>query len=239
MVDSPKILILDIEWRPVLAYVWRAWDETIQPDQIVEDGGLLCVGVKWLGDKRPRLFSEWEHGHESMLEEVHKLLSEADAVVTYNGDKYDLPKLQGEFLLYDFDPPPPPTSIDLIKTIKKMGFFRNALGFIGPFLGVGRKLEHEGFMLWRKVLAGDKKAKVRMSKYCIQDIKMTEALYNRIKPFIPNHPALRAVGAEVCPSCHSKHTQRRGFRYTRYFQIRRHQCNSCGAWFSGKRKKVA
>src|SRR6478609_8437167 len=101
-----KILLLDIEWKPTKAYVWKAWDENIQPDQIIQQGGLLCVGVKWLGEKKTRVYSEWEHGHEGMLQLTHKIMSEADAIVTFNGDKYDLPKLNGEFVLYKLPPVP-------------------------------------------------------------------------------------------------------------------------------------
>src|SRR3546814_5581125 len=79
-----------------------------------------------------------------MVVALHKLLSEADAVVTYNGDRYDIPKAMGEFVLEGLMPPPPPTSIDLMKAVKKLGFVMNRLAFIGPLLKVGQKVKHEG-----------------------------------------------------------------------------------------------
>src|SRR3546814_16456045 len=83
-----------------------------------------------------------------MVVALHKLLSEADAVVTYNGDRYDIPKAMGEFVLEGLMPPPPPTSIDLMKAVKKLGFVMNRLTFIGPLLKVGKKVKQEGFPLW-------------------------------------------------------------------------------------------
>lgn len=231
-----KILILDIEWRPVQAFVWRAWDENIQPSQIIQDGGLLCVGVKWFGSGKVDVYSEWEHGHEEMLRLVHAAMSEADAIVGYNSSKYDLPKLNGEFVLYGLPPVPPAASIDLIKTVKKLGLFMNRLAFVGPFLGLGKKLEHEGFSLWRKVMEGDAKAQKKMSRYCAQDVLLTEKLYKKLLPYITNHPKLRP--GDTCPNCESTKTQKRGYRFTRYFRIQRNQCQSCGTWFETTRQKI-
>lgn len=233
-----KILILDIETRPAKAYVWRAYGEqSIGVEQIIDAGGVICVGAKYFGEKETFLFSEWEHGQTEMLARVHQMLSDADAVVTYNGDKFDLPKLQGEFLLAGLRPTPPIPSIDLVKTVRKFGFFVNRLAFIGPFLGLGAKIKHEGFELWVKVIAGDTKAQARMSKYCKQDVVLTEKLYKKILPFIKNHPHLGKERQE-CGACGSKNTQSRGFRRTKYFKIQRLQCQNCGSWSDGKREKV-
>src|SRR3546814_15580283 len=106
-----KILYFDIEWKSATDYVWRMWDENISPDQLIDPGGLLCFSALWEGEKTPLFYSEWEHGHHDMVVALHKLLSEADAVVTYNGDRYDIPKAMGEFVLEGLMPPPPPTSI--------------------------------------------------------------------------------------------------------------------------------
>lgn len=218
--------------------MWQPWKENILPEKIIEDGGVLCIGMKWLGDKRAYLFSEWEHGHIEMLRRAHALMSEADAVITYNGDRYDLPKLNGEFLLHGFPPPPPPTSIDLIKTIKKLGFFMNRLAFVGPFLGLGNKTKHEGFSLWVKVLEGDVKAQTRMSKYCLQDVTLTEKLYKKVLPYIKNHPHLGKTAGHACGACGSTHLQSRGYRRTKAFKIQRIQCQKCSSWQDGKREKV-
>lgn len=235
---KPKILVIDIEWKPTKAYVWQPWQENITPEKIIEHGGLLCVGAKWVGKRETYLFTEWGDGHENMLKATHSLLSEADAVVTYNGDKYDLRKLNGEFILHGMHLPPPPTSIDLIKTAKKLGYFMNRLGFIGPFLGLGKKLEHEGMALWTKVEKGDEAAQRKMGRYCIQDVVLTEKLYKRLLPAIQDHPHLGFQSAGDCGACGSPKVQKRGFRRTRHYQIQRLHCTDCGGWFSGTRKKV-
>ena len=230
--------MLDIEWRPTKAYVWQPWDERITPEKIIEHGGLLCVGAKWLDDKETFLFSEWEHGHKEMLQKIHEMMLAADAIVTYNGDKYDLRKLDGEFMLHGLPPLPNPTSIDCLKAVRKFGFFMNRLAFVGPFLGLGGKLENGGMSLWVKVDKGDEKAQKKMAKYCIQDVVLLEKLYKKIRPYIRNHPAKKIPDGMVCGSCGGTHFQSRGSRFTTAMKVQRLQCQKCGAWRDGKREKL-
>lgn len=232
-----KILILDIETKPAVAYVWRAYDENISPDQVIDGGGLLCFAAKWHGEKDIHFFSEWTNGRAEMVRAAYDLLNEADAVVTYNGDKFDLPKLRGEFILDGLNDTAPVTSIDVLKAVKKLGFLMNRLAYIGPLLRVGQKLKHEGFDLWAKVLQGDEKARDKMQKYNIQDVILLERLYRKVKPFIRNHPHLGDKKHE-CGACGSNKTQNRGFRRTKHFKIQRIQCQDCGSWSEGTRTKV-
>jgi hypothetical protein len=234
---SKKILSLDIETKPAIVYTFQAYDTNIMPDQVIEPGGVMCFAAKWVGKSGMTFASEWTHSRYEMLELMRDLLNEADAVLTYNGNRFDLPKLQGEFLLAGLVPPAPVTSIDVLKTIKKLGFMINKLAFIGPLLQLGSKLKHEGFGLWRSVLEGDPKAQKRMERYNKQDVTLLEKLYLRVKPYIVDHPHL---GDEkgLCGSCGSDHLHHRGYRRTKYFKTERLQCQSCGSWSTGKRSKI-
>lgn len=235
----PKILVLDIETKPNTVYTWGLFNQNVGLPQIKEAGGPICFAAKWVGEKSVFFHAEWqEGGHKAMVEAAHALISEADAVVTYNGDKFDLTKLTGEFLLAGLAPPPPPTSIDLYKTIRKMGFTSGKLGYVGPLLGLGGKVENAGFSLWVKVMAGNPVAQKAMERYCVGDVKLTEKLYVRVLPYIRNHPHLGNTGRGACGSCGSAHLQSRGTRRTKAFSIQRLQCQQCGSWQDGTRKKV-
>lgn len=232
-----KILALDIETKPAIAYVFDAYDVNISPDHVIDPGGVLCFAAKWVGEKGIYFASEWTHSREEMLDAIYHLLSQADAVITYNGNRFDLPKLQGEFALAGMKPPAPVTSIDVLKSIKKLGFMINKLAFIGPLLNVGQKLKHEGFQLWRSVLEGDPKARARMERYNKQDVFLLERLYLKIKPYIQDHPHL-GDDKGLCGSCGSNHIQQRGWRRTKFFKVQRFQCQSCGSWSTGQRVKI-
>lgn len=233
-----KILVLDIETKPTKAWVWRPFKENISPEQVIEAGGLLCFGAKWHGQAGVEFYSEWEDGQQGMLAAAHRLLSEADIVVGFNHDKFDVPHFMTEFLLAGMDMPPPVSSVDLLKTLKsKMKLFSNRLMFVGPYFGIGKKVEHEGFSLWTKVMDGDVAAQRRMRRYCIRDVALTDRLYKKLKPFITNHPNVGHTG-DKCSTCGSNDTQKRGKRYTRHYAIQRHQCNKCRSWFETTRTKI-
>lgn len=233
---QPKILSIDMETKPALAYVWGLFDQNISLNQLVSPSAPICFAAKFLNDNKMHFHSDWTDGHEEMIKKAHELISEADAVVTYNGDSFDLKKFRGEFALARMAPPPPVTSIDLLKSVKKLGFQSNKLAYIGPFLNIGAKVKNEGFELWTKVMEGDEAAQKRMQKYCEGDVRLTERLYSFVKPYISNHPFLGDGGG--CPACGSSSLQSRGYRRTKSFMIQRLHCTSCGSWSDGARKKV-
>lgn len=212
------------------------WDVNISLDQLISPSRVICFSAKFQGTKEVYFYSEWEDGHDNMIRHAHRLMSEATAIVTYNGDRFDLPKLMGEFISLGLKPPAPPTSIDVFKTVKKLGLQSNKLAFVGPFLKVGRKVKHEGFSLWSSVLDGDEKARHRMTQYCIQDSVLLEKVYNKLRPYVKNHPHVGKGGE--CGACGSTRTQSRGYRYTKTMKIQRLQCQSCGAWSDGTRQKI-
>lgn len=239
MKEERKLLFLDIEWKPAKAYIWRLWNEDVTPARLIDEGGMLCFCAHWGGTKEYLFYSEWEHGRDGMAQAALDMLLEADAVVTYNGDRYDIPKITGEIALAGLQPPPPVNSIDLIKTVKKFGFIMNRLAYIGPLFEAGKKVKHEGFELWRAIIEDDdEKAQAKMRKYCVQDVKMTVKLYERILPFIKNHPFLGKTKKE-CGNCGEKHNvHKRGYRRTKHYITERLQCQKCGGWSTGTRRKI-
>ena len=86
-----KILLLDCETSPMSVYAWSLFKPHISINQIQDTSRTLCVAYKWLGEKKTHFLSEWTH--EDMIAQLHELLSEADIVITYNGNRFDLPVL--------------------------------------------------------------------------------------------------------------------------------------------------
>ena len=90
-----KILTIDLETRPIAAYVWRLRDENIGINQIIDNGGILSFAAKWHGKPGVEFSCVWEDGEAKMLRKAHKLLSEADAVIGWNSQKFDTRKASG------------------------------------------------------------------------------------------------------------------------------------------------
>src|SRR6185312_2224255 len=101
---------------------------------------------KWLGDPNVEWKGRKPDGHRRMVKAVWKLLDECDAVIHYNGKRFDIPRIQREFLKSGLGPPAPFKQIDLLQTARRQfRFDSNKLEEVAKSLGIGQKQEHEGF----------------------------------------------------------------------------------------------
>ena len=231
-----KILFLDIETSPNLAYVWGLFKQNISINQIEQSTEMLCFGARWYGEKKVTFRSVHHHGKEEMLKEVHRLLDEADVLVGWNSKAFDSKHLKRELLQAGMLPPSPYKEMDLMLAVKsQFKFPSNKLDYVAQTLGVGAKVQHSGFELWRKCMADDKKAWAEMKKYQIQDVDLLVDLYEILKPWIPNHPhtALHDGLEDGCVVCASTNLQRRGVARTASGTYQRFQCQGCGKWQRG------
>lgn len=228
-----RTLLVDIETSPNLAYVFDLWNQNISIDKLVETTEMLSFASKWLGDKRVEFRSNFHDGHEVMVERAHALLDEADAVVHYNGKRFDVPHMNREFWVGGLTPPSPYKQIDLYQVVKKnFRFPSNKLAHISTVIGLEGKVQHEGFSLWVRCMAGDEKAWSQMRTYNKRDVTLLEPLYQKLLPWISNHPNLNLYNdTSGCPKCGSDHIQKRGFAYTGISKFQQYQCQACGGWF--------
>ena len=238
-----KILTLDIETSPNKGWAFNVWQNNMLANQIIEPTKMLTWAAKFLGKKVEYRTFEDPDFHTKLYD----MWNHADAIVTYNGDKFDLRHIKREFVTHKFPPPRPPASIDLIKTVKQNFCFpHNSLAYVGSKLLGETKLETGGFDLWPSFMDGDPKARRVMERYNKKDTTLTEKLYLYLRPWIKNHPYLNELPAHLgdedyeyeCPACGSWDTEHKRPRRTRCFAIRLVSCNKCGHWADGTRKKM-
>lgn len=230
-----KILLIDIETSPYTTYVWGMFKQFVNPDNIIDTAYVMCYSAKWLGEDTVFFDSVYQSNTKKMLKGVHKLLDEADAVVHYNGTKFDIPILNREFLLHGMTPNPPYKQMDLLKVAKnKFKFASNKLDFIAKQLGLGGKVKTPGMKLWIDCMAKDDNAWKIMEEYNKHDVILLEKVYDKFKPWIKQHANYSVINNElVCPNCNGHHYQKRGFAYTQTAKYQRYQCKDCGNWFRG------
>jgi uncharacterized protein YprB with RNaseH-like and TPR domain len=233
-----KILYLDIETTPNLAYVWGLWNQNVSINQIVSSTEILCFGARWHGQKSVIFKSIHHDGKKEMLKEIHRLLDEADVLVGWNSKAFDSKHLKRELLEAGMKPPSPYKEMDLMLAVKsQFKFPSNKLDYVAQTLGVGAKVQHSGFDLWVKCMAGDKKAWAEMKKYQVQDVNLLVDLYEKLKPWIPNHPNRKLYDQLVvgCVVCGSQKLQSRGYEVSSTGRYRRFQCTDCGKWQKSKK----
>lgn len=229
-----RILTIDIETKPMLVYSWGLWRQNHSIDQIVDDGGIICFAAKWFGEKEVIFASDHADGHEGMLRKAWELLTEADVVITYNGDNFDIPRLNQEFMLQGWGPAAPFKSVDLIRTNRRrFQLPSRKLDYLAQRSGTGAKVKHQGFDLWIGCLAGDDTAWATMEKYNRGDVTLTERVYLRLLPWMTTGPhfGLLLGGNRLCPYCGSAKVVKTGkpvHAFAQTYSLLR--CQNCTGW---------
>lgn len=240
-----KILTLDIETSPHEGYAFQVWQANIAAGQIINPTYMLSFAAKWLGDKQSDTVYRTCYD-EDMHETLHRMLNEADMIVGYNHDKFDLRHINREFVERGFMPTRPVPTVDMLKVVKKRFCFpHNRLDYVASRILGESKLETGGFDLWPAFMAQEPAALRLMKKYNIKDTVLTEKLYVKLRPWIVNHPYIGSGDVVIedndiiytCPTCESTRNDRNQ-RRTRCFAIRTLQCGNCGTWYDGKKKKL-
>ncbi len=244
-IPRPRILTLDIETSPIVAYVWRTWKENIGPAQILQDWSIMSFAAKWFGVNE--VMYEDTSGQTDyrddtlLLLPLWKLLDSADIIVAQNGIAFDMKKINARFLMAGMPPPSTYRVVDTLQEARKIAkFTSNRLEFLSTILTDTPKDHHSefpGIELWKQCLAGNPKAWAAMRKYNIRDIVSTEKVYIKMRPFIVGHPNVAAYqDPEVasCPKCGSEDVHPRGFVYTQTGKYQKYRCGHCLGWSRGR-----
>ena len=232
-----KILTIDIETAPNIAFVWGMWKQNVGLNQIKENGYIMSFSAKWLGDANV-IYEENRDGDDTALvASMLALFDEADIVIAHNAKKFDIPTIMGRAVTHGMAPPSPFKIIDtLLVARKEFRLFSNKLEYIAKILGCAPKKQHAtfpGFELWLQCLKQNDKAWEEMKNYNIQDVVTLEEVYLRMRPWIKNHPNMGVVqelDVTVCPKCGSPHIHFRGYTTTNVGKYRKFQCQDCKGW---------
>jgi hypothetical protein len=232
-----KILFLDLETSPNLAHVWGLWDQNIAINQIQSSTEVICWGARWLGTEKVIFRSVHHHGKEAMLDELHRVMDEADVLIGWNSAAFDSKHIKREFIENNYLPPSPWIELDLMRIVRsQFKFPSNKLDYVAQKLGVGAKVKHSGFQLWLDCMAGIPKAWKEMKEYQIQDVNLLIDLYDILLPWIKNHPhmGLDEGKPDLCRNCGSDDIVKWGYRYNATTKLQRYKCQSCGSYVAGQ-----
>lgn len=236
---EPKILALDIETLPAVAVTFSLFKPIFSPEHIMEHPRLGGFSYQWSHWKKPKWSSEYHHpeGRKGMLKLLRDLLDEADVVLHYNGQSFDIPWIRGELMLEGFEPPSPVQQIDLYRHLKRNSkFISGKLDYAAQRLLEDRKEDHSGISMWIGCLQGKRRDWDQMRKYALKDTELLFPLYERVRPYIESqHPnmALLRGKAMACTKCGSSNVQRQGVRFTQAGKFQRYLCRDCHSWFRG------
>ena len=224
MTTPARVLTFDIERRPGVYFEWSPRNGGFMGrDKQAIRSSTISWAAKWYG-QRDTMYAatapgidmtfmqpEDVPGYCEMLVGLRDLLDEADIVAGFNSVRFDEARVRGEFVRMGIPEPSPFRSLDVMRTVRRMGWDYSSLAETLDALGLGGKLAHQGFTLWIDYMRGDPKAHRIMERYNRQDVVQTERAMDALRPFMKDHPNLNLWSGyddqgnpiEVCPTCGS------------------------------------
>lgn len=243
---GPRVLILDIETKPIRAFVWQLYDINVALNQIEEDWSILSYAAKWLGDSPNKMFYEDLRKQKDYTDDkkimlgIWKLLDEADIIITQNGKSFDEKRLNARFIMHGMPKPSSYRHIDTKRLAKKhFAFTSCGLEYMTDKLCKKyKKLSHKNFpgqSLWTQCLKGNQAAWKEMEIYNKHDVLSLEELYQVMAPWDDsiNFNVFTPDSEHRC-NCGSTDFRNKGYAYTQTGKYRRFSCNSCGKESRGR-----
>jgi hypothetical protein len=241
--------VVDIETTPHLAFVWQTFKTTVSPIMLLQESYVLSYSAKWLDEDQTITrglcdFPSYEKRPEDdkhLIKELIALLDVADVVVGHNINKFDLAVINARALKHGLKRPTPYKVVDTLAAARKFKVpFRSLAGLAELLDLADRKGDAGGLETWIKIIRDrDPKAWKLMLTYNEKDVKVTEQLYYRLRPWITNLPISPGL-IYACPDCESG-----DFTLTRRRTVEGktiHRCKECDTMFtltpSGKPKKI-
>jgi len=235
---KPRYIFFDIETLPIVATTWTLWPKSISHENILTDWSIACAAWKEAGSTKVSAVSMAAPGDDYLLcKKLSEALSKADVLITHNGDKFDIKKLNARLITHKLPPLPLIPTIDTLKQVKKIAAFTsNRLDFLAKTL-IGEGKMETNYSLWKSVMNGSKKDLKYMSDYCKVDVIRLEQVYNHLKPYIKATPHFGVLmgkdRALSCNSCGSSKVKKNGVRVSASGTKRQEiKCESCGHYSS-------
>lgn len=208
-----KMVFLDYETAAALVYTFGRFKQNISQDAVVKEGGwIICAGYKEKDDEYVTLVYDKQGIKQQddlhICQHMWNVYNEADVIVAHNLRSFDHKVLEARCLANGLPPLPSVQVVDTLEIAKKhFRFPSNKLDSLAAYLGIGRKVSHEGMGLWRKTQQGDELALESMLEYNEGDVLLLEEVFY----------ALAARG--LCSS----------FNASMYYDDDKVRCNVCGS----------
>lgn len=193
-----KYLLLDLETSPTIGYSWGGRKFEVDIIEYIEEGNIISFAWKWLGDKTIQcktnsLYSKDYRSNRRLVDQLQRLYSQADYVIGHNLFAFDDRVANTDILLNHLAPPPRHRVIDTLKIARmNFRFNSNKLDDLARRLGIGRKLPHTGFNMWKGCMANDPASWQLLEKYNKHDVFLLEEVWKKFEPW-HNRPKLKRI----------------------------------------------
>lgn len=202
-----RYLYWDLENSFMQGYFFGIWQVNIPISQVTKHSHLLTAA--WaVNDEEPQGIrvtpEDVKTGND--LEVVVKLIeaiNDCDVIVTFNGKRFDVKKLNTRALFWGLPPCVMPKHIDLMQDAKRLfSFPSNSMQNVSQYLGLDGKIATGGSRLWQRCAEYEnydvcQNALEEMLTYNIQDIVATRDLHKRFMGWSKNTPNIATITKQV------------------------------------------
>jgi DNA polymerase elongation subunit (family B) len=229
-----KRLFFDIETSPNIVYSWRiGYNLNITPENIIDERKIICISYKWESEEVIHTLT-WDKNQcdKKMLTKFIAVANQADELIAHNGDRFDIKWVRTRCIYHRIPMFPNYKTLDTLKKAKSgFNFNSNKLDYIAQYLGVGAKVKHSGFDMWKGVMQNDKTALSEMVHYCEGDIIVLEDVFLTMQSYIKQNTHAGVLNNNLkysCPCCSSEQITLLKNNVTAMVTIKRLiECNDC------------
>lgn len=231
-----KILIYDLEVSPILAWVYGTYQTNVI--KVEQQPSIMSISWRWYGEEKTHHANLANIARKrgttknlALVKLIWELFNEADIVIAHNANRFDNKVATASFIRHFLTPPSPYKTVDTLSVARSVAkFTSNSLDNLGDALGLGRKAAINHSSLWYDCLRGDAKAWKLMEVYNNQDVDLLYAIYERLLPYIKNHPNLGDLEQVdgICPKCASPNVVPYGSSPRRNGRVKAYRCENCG-----------
>jgi hypothetical protein len=241
-----KRLFLDLETSPNTILAWGVGKRSLMWDHdcILTERKIIIAAWKWSDQKTVHVL-DWGDGQDdrAICEQVVPVLDSADQIIAHNGNRFDLPWIRTRCLKHGIRCNWNYKSLDTVAECRKRLYLNsNRLDYISKFMGREGKI-HTDFLLWKRVVQGEKAALREMIRYCRKDVLELEAVYQQLAPYLATntHDGVLAGGEKwQCQMCGSEDVKCSKTRTTAMGTVQRQMlCHDCGRYYTVSNKSYA
>lgn len=237
------ILVLDLETAYNQTAVYSTGEQYVGHKNILQERKIICACYKWVGEDQVYTldFGLKKQDDTELLKKLTKVINSATIILGQNSDKYDIRFIQGRLFLKQLPPianKPTLLTLDTMKLAKStLNLNSYSLDYFSKSLGLGGKIRMQ-FDDWVDILDRQcPKAFAKMLKYCAKDVRDTEKVFLKMRPYIKLPFPLYGDGKSHCPNCPADTLRRKKTIRTMPSGIRKQTwtCLGCGVSFTGDR----
>ncbi|MEM5879282.1 MAG: ribonuclease H-like domain-containing protein [Candidatus Aenigmatarchaeota archaeon] len=152
-------------------------------------GQIVAIGIIKEGKKEVKFVESLEKENE-VLNWFKKELENCGLIITWYGSKFDIPFILTRAVINNIDlskllkiP-----SLDLCEFCKRNFLFtKNSLSEVSKSLDIPKDKEIGGkdvLSLYIKAIGGDKRAKEKIVKHCLDDLEALEKIFKKLEPYL-------------------------------------------------------